>query len=727
MPTSTKPYQYINNGVLASTDVTVTIWGCPLNDPLPGQTSTTYLDIEATIPAAVSGDILVDIKVNVDYYNYSSSGNQTYNTQIKIPAGSKTSGVVQKACSQKSKDSNGLITSQTTTSYEFLDQQKVPEETSAPTLTYTKTDPSCYQSRNGTISVSVSGGTAPFDFAWSDGGPNDPLRTGLGGGTFAVTVTDVNGLQASLTNIVLTWPTLIKANGTKTDVTCFGGTNGSISIAPTGGAGGYKYKWNDGSTLKNRTGLKAGKYTVNITDANGCGINSNYTILQPEEIKITVLTQGTNAILEVTGGTAPYHYFWSDNVAQKDRYNLADGTYSVTVTDANGCKSTATVTIKFFNFYFSKNPVLLELEALSLHEKPNLSFALDLFLEESYLSENFVLKYSTQHPARIDGTTDFDVREVLNAYLAANVPAFGDTQVRIVRESFKRFYLSHAEIYGNPPVQAPSTQVDTFYVVFAGLSDQEYAKNKFFDQYLATQRAFFTWQPLDKDVVKRQHEYLHFVSIDGSVTELHLVVKLKYDDGTESTQTSIRVVNNVKPNEVYRFPVGYNQLNLDAYANGKGIVSYSVKLSFAGISSQERNYRVISDFSHYKIFLYLNSLGGWDTLLCKGRGKTSLRTREEAIDRELPVGYTYSTRAKEVTSKTGDKTAEVVIGNLTAAEKRHLVDFAISEKVYEQTASGYLPVDVKFDFEVEDNMESLDEEVSFDVIYPTIKKYTPEL
>ena len=601
------------------------------------------------------------------------------------------------------------------------------EKSPAPALTYTKTDCSCYQSRNGTISVSVSGGTPPFSFAWSDGGPNNALRNSLNAGTYSVVATDVNGLTGSLSGIVITEPPIIKSNGTKVDVTCFGGSNGSISLAPSGGVGGFKYKWNDGSTVQNRTGLKAGKYSVTITDANGCSIVSNYTILQPSEIKITVLTQGSNVYLEVTGGTAPYLYFWSDNVAQKDRYNLPDGTYSVTVTDAAGCKATATVTVKNFNFYFSKNPVLLELETVNLETKPNLSFVLELFLEENYLSEVFSLKYSTEHPARIDGSTDFDVREILNAYLSASVPIFGDGQIRMVSEAFKRFYLQHSEVYGTPPVPSPSTQVDTHYVVFGGLSEQEHAKNKFFKQHLVNQKPFFTWQPKVKEVVKRQHEYLHFVPIDSTISDLFLVVTFKYADGTEFTQTGIRSINNVKPNEVYRFPVGYNQLNMDSWAYEKEIVSYTVKVSYASFNSEVRTYKVIPDQDHYRIFLYLNSIGGWDTLLAKGRGRSRLRTREEAIDRELPVGYTYSTRAKEVTSKTGELSQEVVIGNLTTPEKQHLIDFAISEQVYEQTKSGYLPVDIKFDFNPADAMEELDEEVSFDVIYPVLKKYTPEL
>ena len=142
-------------------------------------------------------------------------------------------------------------------------------------------------------------------------------------------------------------------------VLCNGGSDGSATGSASGGSGTYtSYSWEkDGtvaSTVQNPTDLSAGTYTLTVTDSAGAiGISSEITISQPDALSTTstktdvaIAGESTGAIdLTVSGGTAPYTYLWNDGVTTANRTGLAAGTYTVTVTDDNGCTDTHSVAI----------------------------------------------------------------------------------------------------------------------------------------------------------------------------------------------------------------------------------------------------------------------------------------------------------------------------------------------------------------------------------------------
>ena len=143
------------------------------------------------------------------------------------------------------------------------------------------------------------------------------------------------------------------------NVSCYGGSDGSATGSASGGSGvyvGYSWKKNGAqvSTSQNPTGLSAGTYTLTVTDSAGAiGISSEITISQPDALSTTstktdvaIAGESTGAIdLTVSGGTAPYTYLWNDGVTTANRTGLAAGTYTVTVTDSNGCTATHSVPI----------------------------------------------------------------------------------------------------------------------------------------------------------------------------------------------------------------------------------------------------------------------------------------------------------------------------------------------------------------------------------------------
>jgi|GEM_PF-5927412 len=186
----------------------------------------------------------------------------------------------------------------------------------------------------------------------------DPAAAGIGPHTITYTYTDGNGCSNSCTFTVTVNETVV-ASGTKVDVLCKGGTNGSIDLSVSGGSGSYIYLWSNGETTQDISGLASGTYTVTITESNGCAITgtTSFTIGEPLEVLDASITAQDNvacfggntgsATVTATGGTPEYTYLWDDALAQTTATatNLAAGTYHVTVTDANGCIDNATATI----------------------------------------------------------------------------------------------------------------------------------------------------------------------------------------------------------------------------------------------------------------------------------------------------------------------------------------------------------------------------------------------
>ncbi|NBB23444.1 hypothetical protein GVN20_29100, partial [Runella sp. CRIBMP] len=228
--------------------------------------------------------------------------------------------------------------------------------TDGPIITEVHTNPLCEGSNTGSITPTVTGGTAPYTYSWSNGTAT-ANATGLAAGTYTLTVTDATGCKNQIT-VILTAPASIQTDYTKTDVKCFGASTGAINLLASGGTGAYTYSWTkNGSAIANTTasltGLGAGTYVATVTDANNCTTTQTIVLAQPAaalgataaliNAKCAGSTNG-QATLTVTGGTSPYTYAWTGpggyTATTKDISGLAAGTYSVTITDANACTFT---------------------------------------------------------------------------------------------------------------------------------------------------------------------------------------------------------------------------------------------------------------------------------------------------------------------------------------------------------------------------------------------------
>jgi gliding motility-associated-like protein len=226
----------------------------------------------------------------------------------------------------------------------------------SPTATITSTtDVSCFGGNNGDITVSGSGGTGPYTYSWTSA----PVQTtatasGLTAGSYTVTVTDANNCTATA-SATITEPPALTISGSSTNVDCFGNATGTADVVTGGGTPVYAYSWNSTpvQTTPSATGLPAGTYTCTVTDANGCIITQTATVTEPTQL--TVAVAGFNVscfgscdgqvVVIPNGGTPNYSFSWNTGCNQPSCNNVCAGTYTVNVTDANGCVSSASTTV----------------------------------------------------------------------------------------------------------------------------------------------------------------------------------------------------------------------------------------------------------------------------------------------------------------------------------------------------------------------------------------------
>jgi len=212
---------------------------------------------------------------------------------------------------------------------------------------------SCFGGNNGTASVAVSGGTGAYAYAWSNGG-NSATISGLTAGVYTATVTDAN-LCARTLAITVTQPaTALAVTANSSDISCNGTANGTATASATGGTSPYSYAWSNSGNGASLNNLAAGTYSVTATDANGCVASvSGLTVTEPTAVNSSVTVTDASAFgatngavnISVGGGTGAYTYLWSNGATTQDLSGVAAGTYSVTITDANGCTDTETATV----------------------------------------------------------------------------------------------------------------------------------------------------------------------------------------------------------------------------------------------------------------------------------------------------------------------------------------------------------------------------------------------
>lgn len=217
-------------------------------------------------------------------------------------------------------------------------------------------DVGCFGQATGNIDLTVTGGTLPYTFTWTNStvtlaGSEDLFN--VPADAYSVTVTDARGCTAT-NGITISQPPALTATGVVTHVECFGEQTGSVILTVLGGSPAYGFSWSNGAGTQDLTAVGAGTYTLTITDQNTCTLVQQYTITQPGQ-PLTATLVGTNVLcnsentgavnLTVSGGTTPYTFSWNSGPNTEDIAGLLAGFYQVTVLDANGCSNVQSITL----------------------------------------------------------------------------------------------------------------------------------------------------------------------------------------------------------------------------------------------------------------------------------------------------------------------------------------------------------------------------------------------
>ncbi len=232
----------------------------------------------------------------------------------------------------------------------------------AMNLSLTGLPENCEGFEDGSISVGVSNGEMPFSYSTNVSGPfTSPAAfydfEGLGTGTYDITVSDVNGCEATGQYTV----DLITMDFTTTqkNIKCNGYDNGEATMIPTGGTPPYSYFWNNGGSTPTISDLQAGCYDVTAMDVNGCAVSSTICITDPPPVQLYTsgdqticLNQSAGITGATIGGTPPYQYFWNPGGYASSSITIDPETsteYCVYVRDDNGCLSDVNCVTIFVN------------------------------------------------------------------------------------------------------------------------------------------------------------------------------------------------------------------------------------------------------------------------------------------------------------------------------------------------------------------------------------------
>jgi hypothetical protein len=217
------------------------------------------------------------------------------------------------------------------------------------TLSEQQTLPSCHQS-NGSITVTISGGTEPYSYQWSNGSDSASLSN-LAAGSYSLTAKDAEGCTLS-SSFNLRENNTLRISYFVTPTSCLDDHSGAIDMMVTGGTAPYSFSWSNGTTTEDISNLGAGIYQVTVTDSLGCQATARISVYKKTFSIAPQLTQplcagdSTGAItVTPSGGVSPYHYQWSTGADTSSISQLSPGIYTVTVTDSTGCSRLLSYTI----------------------------------------------------------------------------------------------------------------------------------------------------------------------------------------------------------------------------------------------------------------------------------------------------------------------------------------------------------------------------------------------
>ena len=219
-------------------------------------------------------------------------------------------------------------------------------------ITSTFNSPLCYGDSSANASISVLGGNMPYTYTWFPSNIDSSFLSNLSAGLYSVQVTDANNCVITDT-FLITQPLPLSVDDSLVNVSCFGNSNGLISVTVNGGVFPYSYYWNTGDSTSNIINVTYGNYQLTVTDSNNCVTIENILVNQPNDlfayfnlnyVSCFGFSDG-NIDATVTGGTPPFSFLWSTTDTTEDLLNIPSDLYIFSLLDSNNCFFTDTIVV----------------------------------------------------------------------------------------------------------------------------------------------------------------------------------------------------------------------------------------------------------------------------------------------------------------------------------------------------------------------------------------------
>ena len=288
--------------------------------------------LDETCKGRSDGSIEISVESGMPPFTYEWSDGQDTPTAINLQAGVYT-------CTVTNGDGCQIISDPIVVGFSDILVYNVAEITNS----------SCQGGTDGAISINVAGGIPPYEIDWDNGDQGLHIEE-LTADNYVATITSSNGCILTTDEIVVLGNQVLTTGvAIKNNIDCHGDSTGFIQLGIVGGLPPYDIIWNQGDTSSFISNLKANEYHVTITDSNGCfNVMENITIEEPQNLTVnlnnieSITCRGDNTGLidiNVSGGSPPYSYFWSNGGFSQDLFNIPSGKYSVTITDFKACST----------------------------------------------------------------------------------------------------------------------------------------------------------------------------------------------------------------------------------------------------------------------------------------------------------------------------------------------------------------------------------------------------
>ncbi|MCX6258753.1 MAG: T9SS type A sorting domain-containing protein [Bacteroidia bacterium] len=319
----TTPYSFIWSNGATTEDITTTV---------PGTYSLTVTDSNSCTNT-LSAYAYLSLQVS-HIISYDCPGTGTGIIQLNV-----TGGLTPYIYHWSNNATTSTITGLTAGTYHVTvtsaDNQTITDYATATTLSVSVT--SSYTSGTYTFNSTITGGTSPYSYNWSNGATTVGITTTVPG-TYYLTVTDINSCMVTASKTVYA---TLQVSHTIISISCNGSNDGQVQLTVSGGLTPYTYHWSNNATTSAITGLAAGTYNVTVHSADNQTITDQASITSPSALQLSITnTAVSNSYFlnsTATGGTSPYFYLWSNGATAEDITVSSPGTYKLTVTDSHSC------------------------------------------------------------------------------------------------------------------------------------------------------------------------------------------------------------------------------------------------------------------------------------------------------------------------------------------------------------------------------------------------------